>query len=142
MLSCSTKTRSHHRYEVEFIGVFFSFYIQLSSHRSVCTELVSQLKVHFVCQTCTSIALADIPKNKKDLSIETGSILTRYAGGGLFDTKQTVSNTMEQHRCTGEKATVEKFSCKVSRFTSGRLPQTWALKNTKFRELKIESELF
>lgn len=62
MLSCSTKTRS--QTDMKWNLLFFSFYIQLSSHRSVCTKLVSQLKVHFVCRTCTSTALADIPKKK------------------------------------------------------------------------------
>lgn len=120
--------------------LFFSFYIQLSSHRSVCTKLVSQLKVHFVCRTCTSTALADIPKKKKSIHWNWLYSHTLRWRRDVWH-EQTVSNTMEQHRCTGEKATVEKFSCKVSRFTSGRLLQTWALKNTKFRELMMFTAL-
>lgn len=85
---CRAAQRRVHTTDMKWNLLFFSFYIQLSSHRSVCTKLVSQLKVHFVCRTCTSTALADIPKKKKNLSIETGSILTRYAGGGMFDTNR------------------------------------------------------
>lgn len=62
---CHAAQRRVHTTDMKWNLLFFSFYIQLSSHRSVCTKLVSQLKVHFVCRTCTSTALADIPKKKK-----------------------------------------------------------------------------
>lgn len=85
MLSCSTKTRSHHRYEVEFI-VFFLLH----------SAQQPQIRLHearFTAQS--SLCLPDMyiycfsrHSQKKDLSIETGSILTRYAGGGMFDTNR------------------------------------------------------